>query len=229
MAKKVSTDKQEKKDSRKKGLEIRSVDFSDDVKLEKKDRRIDLFSLISLLVIFAIVFGVLSLISIQKIPKHLENITAMVNKTVYYYSPKAIDLSEHLEITDAYYTKNVVLIGFLQQEITYLNADTRSINKYIVDDNNKKIKLLLGYYASRDYDKLFVNTTKDKLYVVEGLLRKSGSDLVLNVNNINPTERPTDNTSSIEEVEDSVQIIVPEKTIMNYSHGMKRAACLFTC
>jgi hypothetical protein len=108
-----------------------------------------------------------------------------VSVTTYGYVP--ISLSKFMNITDVKYSERVIQKGYLRQELT----DKGIIKKYIVDDKNNKIELMLrGISQSEQYDKLFsTGETTKAVYNVSGIFRFEINRYIIDVDNITPEAR----------------------------------------
>jgi hypothetical protein len=138
-------------------------------------------TILSIVVFVILIFGILC-IQVSK--------TVLTQKPIITNRTEAIpvvniSIQGYASITDPKYRSSINILGHLMQEETQLTNTTRTLRRYVVDDNNNRIKAFLSMRAS-DYAKLF-NSSPEKYYNITGILHYEAGSMLLDVDQIVPT------------------------------------------
>lgn len=182
------------------------------------------FHYIWIIIIVIIVISMIMIwwLSLQPEQYIITNSTILLNKTEEFNAPINNSLANYSNITNITYSKQVKLIGYLQQERIQKNNYSSYVYKYIMDDYGHRIRIFLDISSSK-YESLFPsNGTTTDLYELDGLLHFRVGMLILEVNLIGLRQRPTilQNRTISEE-----QIIIQNTTIpsgFNITYGFHR-------
>jgi len=139
-----------------------------------------------------ILWIILMIVSVQR-----NTITKAIGRQVvtYEYVPAEISLAEYTNITNISYIDKVSLVGYLRLESVQVDKTTKISTRYLVDDKDRRIKLLLGYSEDKSYGQLFItNYTTDYTFTVSGTYkygRIGGRDtFLIDVNSITSKDKP---------------------------------------
>lgn len=106
------------------------------------------------------------------------------NVTVLSYESIKSPYGGLSNVTDINYVENVLLTGYLSEEIINMSDGNKQITRYVVDANKNKIILVLDY-AQDNYVTLFnSNTISSKIYAINGTYHYGLDRYVVDVSTI---------------------------------------------
>jgi Na+-transporting methylmalonyl-CoA/oxaloacetate decarboxylase gamma subunit len=179
-----------------------------------------IFKITGIILIVLIILAALILL-IASVQQNKSERTATREVTVTQNLPVNLSFERLSKVTDVTYTEKIALTGYLTEEVIQVDAATKVNNKYIIDDNNHKIKLVLGFSQDKKFGSLFITDhITEHTFNVTGEFKYKYSGFVIEVSDIIVTKKPTENrTVTIIEnytIEDNKGIS------LNFSRGIEK-------
>jgi hypothetical protein len=176
---------------------------------EKKERIENIFRTI-VMILFGIAVLFSMLILVLSIDVSEEKTTTMTTNITQYITMN-ISFDKYMNIPNRSYIEQVSLLGYLHEEST--NEGLLKIyNKYIVDDNNNRIRLSLGYNEEQQFGKYFIlNQTTNYTFNITGKFQYGYDSYIISVKNITSQKKQlirqdTINTSNVSTKDINIKI-----------------------